>query len=170
MPEGFQLGDPPLILDIESTAEFAGPIEICIDYSDLKFKGNPNSIRLMHYEGGEWVDITVSHNTQADVICGITNSLSPFGLVTPFSETDDLASYISELDTNAETIDEWLAMLEEVDELLNDENSKNDKAARNILNAIINSASGKSGNEISEEDAEAIITLTNELLSHFFGE
>jgi len=35
-------------------------------------------MKLQHYESDQWVDITVSLNTETNTVCGATSSLSPF--------------------------------------------------------------------------------------------
>jgi hypothetical protein len=50
----------------------AQPTSIGIEESDLK---------LMHFDGVEWVDITSSIDTTANQICGTSTSFSPFSIV-----------------------------------------------------------------------------------------
>ncbi|MEQ9569615.1 MAG: PKD domain-containing protein, partial [Longimicrobiales bacterium] len=77
-PGGFRLGQPPTFFDVETTASFVGTVEICIDYSGLRF-GNENAIRLMHHdETSGWEDVTTSRDSSNDIVCGTTSSLSPF--------------------------------------------------------------------------------------------
>ena len=44
-----------------------------------------SSLRLFHYTGGAWRDITVSVNTAARTVTGRTNSFSHFALFAPTS-------------------------------------------------------------------------------------
>jgi hypothetical protein len=77
-PEGFSLGDPPLYYEIETTAVFNGAVSVCFNYAGISFgAGTP---RLFHFEGGAWTDITSTVDTVNTVICGVTTSLSPFGI------------------------------------------------------------------------------------------
>jgi hypothetical protein len=76
-PNGFSLGTPPIYYDITTTATFTPPVTVCITYDPLQV-GDPSSLRLLHYEGGVWVDTTTSNDTMAHVICGSALSLSPF--------------------------------------------------------------------------------------------
>lgn len=86
VPEGYQLGDPPVYLDIETTADYVGEVEICIDYSAQTFD-NEDALTLLHFENGGWVNIceanpgTCNLDTAADMICAVVNSLSPFVVV-----------------------------------------------------------------------------------------
>lgn len=81
-PPGFRLGDPPVYYEISTTAVFSGPIDIWIDYAGLSF-ANESALRLFHYEGGAWVDRTVSVDTAHDIIRGQVDSLSPFAIFEP---------------------------------------------------------------------------------------
>lgn len=76
-PSGFRLGSPPIYYEVQSTATYTGLIEVCIDYSGVSF-GNESNLRLLHQENGPWVDRTSSLDTQANRICGLVSSLSPF--------------------------------------------------------------------------------------------
>jgi hypothetical protein len=79
IPTAFSLGDPPVFYNIETTATFAGSISVCIDFSNVSFpSGAP--LRLLHFEGGVWVDVTTSGPT-GNIICGNVTSLSPFTVV-----------------------------------------------------------------------------------------
>mgnify|MGYP003866663129 CR=1 FL=1 len=58
------------------------PIEVCIPYDPAHFMA-PEQIRLFHYEGGSWADITSFHDVDGARICGRTQSFSPFALFEP---------------------------------------------------------------------------------------
>jgi hypothetical protein len=88
VPTAFQIGDPPLFFNIETTATFSGFIEICLDVSGVTFPSGGN-IRLLHFENNRWKDITTSGPT-GGIICGRTRSLSPFTVAeqtAPYDET-----------------------------------------------------------------------------------
>ena len=78
-PSGFQLGDPPTYYDISTTAVFSGPVEVCIDYSGV-IVPDENNLKLLHFEGGSWVDVTTSLDTVGDIICGNVTSFSFFAV------------------------------------------------------------------------------------------
>ncbi len=65
---------------------FAGPVEVCINYSDLLVE-NESMLRLFHYEDPAWLDITSSLDTTNDTICGLTSSFSPFAIFEPDNPT-----------------------------------------------------------------------------------
>lgn len=78
----FRLGQPPTYFQITTTATYQGVIQVCIDYSGQAF-GNEGLLRLLHRPAADptqWNDITDlgSPDIQSDVICGTTDSLSPF--------------------------------------------------------------------------------------------
>jgi hypothetical protein len=77
-PAGFSVGDPPLYYEVQTTASFTGAVSVCFNYAGISFgTGTP---RLFHFEGGGWMDITTTVDTVNTMICGVTTSLSPFGI------------------------------------------------------------------------------------------
>jgi hypothetical protein len=87
VPVGFQLGDPPDYFEISTTAVFSGSVEVCIIYDETAYAPPESTIRLLHFVGATWVDITTSLDTDANVVCGATTSFSPFALATRFPFT-----------------------------------------------------------------------------------
>ena len=82
-PSGFQLG--PVYYDISTTAQFSGPVTLCVSYAGASLGGG--TPRLFHYTGS-WVDITTSVDEAAQIICGTTQSFSPFAVfVSPIVRT-----------------------------------------------------------------------------------
>jgi Bacterial Ig-like domain (group 3)/MBG domain (YGX type)/Abnormal spindle-like microcephaly-assoc'd, ASPM-SPD-2-Hydin/Beta-propeller repeat/NHL repeat len=79
-PAGFQLGNPPVYYNLSTTANYAAPITICINYTGITFTQPP---QLFHYQNGMWANITLSVNLTTMIVCGTTNSLSPFALFQP---------------------------------------------------------------------------------------
>ena len=78
LPDKFKVGDPPTYYDITTTAQFTPPITICIQYPDSAYQVNEAELKLLHFNGTAWEDITTSVNTQTNTVCGVTTSLSPF--------------------------------------------------------------------------------------------
>jgi len=76
-PAGFSLGDPATYYDISTTASYTSPITICINYNPSQYS-DPGSLQLLHYENGNWENVTTSNDADGGVICGSTSSLSPF--------------------------------------------------------------------------------------------
>ena len=85
-PAGFQLGNPPTYFELTTTAVFSGPVTVCIDYSRIAFAPG-TAPQLFHYESGAWLDVTVSLDPVAQVICGSVNSFSPFAIFQPGGDT-----------------------------------------------------------------------------------
>ncbi|NIT75388.1 MAG: hypothetical protein GWO44_00415, partial [Thermoplasmata archaeon] len=81
-PLGLKLGNPPTYYEIDTTAGFSGSVEICIHYAGISF-GNESRLKLMHFDGTRWVDITTSLDTDNDIICGTTTHFSTFVLFEP---------------------------------------------------------------------------------------
>jgi probable HAF family extracellular repeat protein len=84
-PAGFTLGTPPTYYEISTTASFAGPVTVCIDYSGISVTGTPT---LQHYENGAWNDVTTSVDAANTTICGSVSSLSPFAIFGQASENE----------------------------------------------------------------------------------
>lgn len=76
----FRLGQPAIYYDITTTASYSGNIYVSMNYNPSAFNGSPKSLRLLHYEGGRWVDCTTSNDTVNHVISGVVASLSPFAV------------------------------------------------------------------------------------------
>ena len=71
-PAGFRNLAPPVTVDISTTAAFDGAVQICLTYV------SGANVALFHFEGGVWVNVTTTR--QAQTVCGMTTSLSPFAL------------------------------------------------------------------------------------------
>jgi protocatechuate 3,4-dioxygenase beta subunit len=71
--------------DISTTAAFTGPITVCINYDPATISNptNEQNLKLFHFNGAAWQDITTSVDTAAKKICGATASLSPFAIAEP---------------------------------------------------------------------------------------
>jgi hypothetical protein len=81
-PTSFRLGTLQVYYDLNTTATFSGPITICFTYDDTQFR-RENALRLFHYSGSTWTNVTTTLDTTGNVICGTTTSLSPFVVVEP---------------------------------------------------------------------------------------
>jgi hypothetical protein len=77
LPSQFKVGNPPTYYELATTAQFTPPVTVCFQYPEGAYH-NENNLRLMHFNGSAWQDITTSLNTQTNTICGVTNSFSPF--------------------------------------------------------------------------------------------
>lgn len=79
-PAGFKLGNPPLVYDVSTTALVSGPIQLCFGWTEGQF-ANEGALVLLHFRNGAWEDITTVVNSDANLICGVAASLSPFALM-----------------------------------------------------------------------------------------
>jgi len=85
-PTGYQVvgvAGQPVYFHIDTTATFSGPVTICISYDQTQVVGPESGLKLMHYVGAGFVDITGSVDPVNNVICGQTTNLSPFAIVQP---------------------------------------------------------------------------------------
>jgi hypothetical protein len=80
-PPGF--GVLGLFVEIATTATCEGPITIGISYDPAT--PNPEDLRLFHWYGGVWTDVTTWVDTVNSVIYGEVDSLSPFFVGQPTS-------------------------------------------------------------------------------------
>jgi len=73
--------------ELTTSATFRGPIMVGIDYDKaaLVYAGNESRLRLLHFNGQDWEDITTSMDTTNKKIYGVTYSLSPFVVAEPTS-------------------------------------------------------------------------------------
>jgi hypothetical protein len=87
-------GGLPLYYDVKTTAVWSGAVELCLAYGDANDDGlvdqtgqSEEGLRLLHDEGGVFVDRTTSLDTTANVICAETASLSQLVLAGGPSQT-----------------------------------------------------------------------------------
>jgi hypothetical protein len=64
-------------IDIVTTATNAGPINIGVPYDPLATQ-NLQNLRLFHWNGSSWEDVTTSVDTTNNIVYGEVNSLSWF--------------------------------------------------------------------------------------------
>jgi len=76
--------NPEQFYDIQTSALYDGFISICIVYDDADVDGDETDMMIMHWVDTAWINITVSHDTVNNIICGETESLSPFILTQPY--------------------------------------------------------------------------------------
>ena len=76
---GFALGTPPLVFDLATSAQYVGPVVVCVNFTASQFT-TTSHVRLMHREGGVWVDRTVSIDVASRIVCGSVPSFSPFAV------------------------------------------------------------------------------------------
>src|SRR5262249_14761573 len=75
-------------------AGVTAPIDVCINYAGRTVPTPESALRLLHDDGGVWVDGTTSLDTSTKVICGRSSGLTSFVIATPMpvlSATVDLS-------------------------------------------------------------------------------
>ena len=77
LPTTHQLGSPPVVYNITTTAAFTGTVSVCLVYPEASFP-SAASLSLLHYQGGSWVDVTTSVDTTTHTACGQVTNFSPF--------------------------------------------------------------------------------------------
>jgi CSLREA domain-containing protein len=77
-PVGFLPSNPAMYYDLATTAEFSGPVQVCIAYEAAAFTREP-SLRLFRF-AGSWVDVTESLDAASHTICGRDSALSTFAI------------------------------------------------------------------------------------------
>jgi HYR domain len=75
-PAGFRLQAGALYEDIETTAGYTGPVDVCVSYSGADYTGL--APHLFHYADGAWNDATTTVDPASQTVCGSVTSLSPF--------------------------------------------------------------------------------------------
>lgn len=84
-PSGFRFRGNQF--DISTDASYTPPITITMNYDESLAPGNEDSLKMFHWNGSGWEDVTVSVDTVNNTITGQTNSLSPFILGGPTPPT-----------------------------------------------------------------------------------
>jgi probable HAF family extracellular repeat protein len=70
--------------DVSTTASYLPPLDLCVTYDPAALApGAEQNLRFLHFEAGAWANVTTSVDTVNKIICGRTQSLSPFTMVTP---------------------------------------------------------------------------------------
>ena len=83
MPAGFQLCEQCAAFDITTTAVYTPPVTVCLNVPPVIPNWLFVSLRLMHGEGGVFVDRTTNRTDDGQghrSVCGTVDSLSPFAL------------------------------------------------------------------------------------------
>lgn len=172
LPDGFKLtglSGGATYFDIETEAMFDGFVEICIDYSTLAVAGNPSKLKFMHYDevAGVWENITSSNDTVNMILCGITDAFSLFAIAEiddPVAVLADLVDLVSTINANNGISNALDSKLSTAEQALADANLNNDTAALQVLmNAFIESVEAQRGKQISEAEADALVTKAQEI-------
>lgn len=71
---------PGTCYDVTPGGPFSGNATIVLTYNSANIANYGSQIRMMHFVGGTWVDVTTEVDTTGHRVSGVTNSFSPFAL------------------------------------------------------------------------------------------
>jgi len=74
IPSGFRVRGQ--FTNVTTTASYDGPITVCLPYDPST--PNPQNLKIFHWQGGHWVDVTTGVDTVNHRVCGQVDSLSWF--------------------------------------------------------------------------------------------
>jgi hypothetical protein len=87
-PPPFQVAEQSFY-QIETTAAYAGPVKIAFPYDPTGLTiEQQQALRLMHLDGGEWVDVTVLVDTETHVVYGSVTHFSWFAVAVDTTPPD----------------------------------------------------------------------------------
>jgi hypothetical protein len=66
--------------ELTTTAEYTGPVTVSFTYNDADVHGQESNLKLFHWDGSAWHNITTSVDTINNIITGVTPTLSPFAI------------------------------------------------------------------------------------------
>jgi len=75
-PTGYQFGAPATYSDITTTATFSGNAQLCFNYDQTHYKAE-STLKLFHWNGATWDNVTTSLNTVTNTICGNAVTFTP---------------------------------------------------------------------------------------------
>jgi hypothetical protein len=87
IPALWNVGGTPNYWDITTNIPYSGNVHVCVYYDPAQVPGPEGVLRLLHYQGGSWVNVTTSVDPVNNVICGVVSSLSPFVIAKPANAT-----------------------------------------------------------------------------------
>ena len=102
----------PEYCELVTSATYDGDIELCLTYDDGDVSSNELRLKLMHHDGSEWVDITSSLDDEANLVCGLATSFSPFLLVEKMSCCQDRVGDANMEGGDKPTIGDVIAMVD----------------------------------------------------------
>jgi hypothetical protein len=106
IPSGFRVRG--FFIDITTTAFYSGPVTVCIPYDPSI--PNPQNLKLFHWNGTGWDNVTTSIDPATNTICGQVSGLSPFFVGEEVAQTGGggcfiaTAAYGSYLDSHVQTL------------------------------------------------------------------
>ena len=76
LPAGY-LQNGAVYYDVNTTAAFSAPVTVCFTYVPGALA---EPVRLLHYDGTAWIDVTVSSDPVLGLVCGEADSFSLFAV------------------------------------------------------------------------------------------
>lgn len=166
-PAGFFIGNPPIYYDIRTTATFTSSATVCISYNDQI--DDPTAMRLFHYDNNQWVDVTTSNDTSNYVICGETNSLSPFAIfqsqVSPLIK--NLMGLLKGYNLKQGISNSLDVKLQKTMDALYASKSGDKSTICNAMNAFNNEVLAQTGKNLTVEQANQLVSNANGIRSAF---
>ena len=74
---------PMSVFGLQTSSQPSTEVPVKIPYNPLEVTGDPAGLRMLHYTGSSWTDITTSVDTVAHYVYGLTNSFSVFAVMEP---------------------------------------------------------------------------------------
>ncbi len=71
--------------ELVTTAAYSAPVTVKMFYNDADVTGIESNLKLFHWDGTAWQDITTNVDTVNNVITGISPTLSPFAIGEPLN-------------------------------------------------------------------------------------
>jgi hypothetical protein len=93
LPDGYFLSASGVGFDITTTASYLPPVDICFAVPTATDAALFASLGVLHNEGGQLIDRTISRDFNTKSICARVNSLSPFVVVEKTSLQYSSSSY-----------------------------------------------------------------------------
>jgi hypothetical protein len=164
LPAGFSLGTPPLYYEISSTAVFAGNVQVCISYNPAQFSGPESNIRLLHDDGGSFIDVTTSLDTTRHVVCGSVTHFSAFTV--GMASTDFLfVSLLHEINTGVSDRGDANSLAAKVKAAQAAFDRQQNQPAQQALRAFENEVRAASGKGLTASEAAKLLQMADAILA-----
>jgi len=77
-PGTWNVGGTPHYWDVSAAVAYSGNVHVCMYYDPAQVPAPETVLRLLHFQNGQWVDVTDTVDPVNNRICGVVSSLSPF--------------------------------------------------------------------------------------------
>ncbi len=162
--------------NIETNAQVSGQTQVCLAYDDSGLSiDQEQALQLMHFDGNSWQNITSSPvDTDNNEVCGLTSSFSPFAIGHSIPHPaqhmiEELIGQVASMNLNHGIANSLDAKLLGAQQALEDFNENNNGSAFNRIMAFMSAVEAQRGNQIPEEDADALIGAAMDILPALLG-